>query len=336
MSSVADPGTAPVRPVSGRRVPALTGLRRQGAVPPLVALVAFVAIYAVINPDLFSRFQLQTVANLVAPLALVALAQLLVVIVGGIDISVAAAMSLGNVVFASLAATTSPLLAAGLAILAAVACGAFNGVLVAYARLPAIATTLASAFIFGALAQEVLDRPGGAIPESFTLALSGEVLPYVPAALVWVLVASGVLWAFLNRTALGRRVYGAGSNEEALRATGHDPRVAQMAAFLMAGVLVGIAALLLAGSTATGDPKSGDPYLLSAIAAVALGGARFGGGTGSVSGTVAAAVILGLIGNLLFFAGVNSYWQYVVGSLIIVGVVAVPALTRRRVGKAGA
>lgn len=87
--------------------------------------------------------------------------------------------------------------------------------------------------------------------------------------------------------------------------------------------------MMLASSTVTGDPRSGDPYLLSSIAAVALAGAAFTGGKGSIIGTILAACTLGLIGNLLFFAGVNSYWQYVISALIIVAVVGLPVVWRK-------
>lgn len=327
-------------PARGRGLARLTdgfaGLRRQGAITPLAAFAVMLAVYTAINPDLFTRIQLQTLANLIAPLALVALAELLIVLVGGIDISVGAVMSLAGVIFATQMEDHGAGVAAAEALAAAVACGLLNGALVAYGRLPTIATTLASAFIFGALANEVLDRPGGNVPVEVTNATSGELVPYVPAALVWVLGAGVVLWLILNRTVVGRQIYGAGSSASALRASGHDPRRAQLAAFAIGGALTALAAILLVGSTATGDPKAGDPYLLNAIAAVALGGAAFTGGSGSVSGTIAGAAVLGTIGSLLFFAGIESYWQYVIGSLIIVGVVGLPALTRIVRGRRGA
>ncbi|HEY8583214.1 MAG TPA: ABC transporter permease [Capillimicrobium sp.] len=323
------------RPSAPRRAGALAGLRRQGALAPIAAFAVMIVVYASVNPDLFTRIQLQTLANLVAPLALVALAELLVVLVGGIDISVGAVMSLASVVFATMLGEQPVALAVLAAVGAAIGCGVLNGVLVAYGRLPAIATTLASAFIFGALANEVLDRPGGSVSTEVTNATSGEFLPYVPAALVWVLIAAVALWLVLNRTVLGRQIYGAGSSAAALRTSGHDPRRAQLAAFVIGAILTALAAILLVGSTATGDPKSGDPYLLNAIAAVALGGAAFSGGQGSVSGVVCAAGVLGTIGSLLFFAGINSYWQYVIGSAIIIVVVGLPALVRRARGQAG-
>lgn len=330
--------SAPAIPVPGRlwRSAGMVGLRREGAMAPAAAFLLFLAIYVAINPELLTRFQLQTAANLVAPLALVALGQLLVVLVGGIDISVAAVMSLTNVVFATQLDHASPLVAGALAIVVGMGCGLFNGLLAAYGRLPTIAVTLASSFIFGALATEVLDRPGGAITESVTNATSGELAPYVPIALVWVLAAGVLLWLLLQRTALGRHIYGAGSNADGMRAAGLNARAAQLSAFVLAGALVALGAILLAGSTATGDPKSGEPYLLNAIAAVAVAGASFRGGKGSVVGVICAAAILGLVGNVLFFAGVESYWQYVIGSVIIVLVVGVPVLWRRVRTRTGA
>lgn len=303
-------------------------LRQQPALPAVASLLVFLAVYVAVNPDLFTRFQLQTVANQVAPLALIALGQLLIVIVGGIDISVAGMASLANVVFVSLLDSTSVVLALAGAIGIGVAAGLLNGTLSTIGRLPTIAVTLATAFIFAALAVEVMDRPGGSVSLGIVDATSGELLPYVPIGFFWVALAGVALWLLLNRSVIGRRIYGAGGNPEGLRASGANPDSARLVAFAVGGALVGCGAILLAGASSTGDPRSGDPYLLTSIAAVALGGADFRGGVGSVLGTICAAAVLALIGNFLFFAGIDSYWQYVIGSLVIVAVVGVPAIMR--------
>jgi ribose transport system permease protein len=304
-------------------------LRREGAVAPALAFVVFLAVYIAINPSLLTRFQLQTAANLVVPLALAALGQLVVVIAGGIDISIGAILGLANVVFAT-ATLSLPLPVAVLAAVGAgLACGVFNGVLVAFLRLPAIAVTLASAFIIGSISSEIMDRPGGKVSQAFYLATSGELLPFVPAAAFWLAVLAVLLWLVLQRTAFGRHVYGVGSSAESVQAAGINARLAQLGAFALSGFIVALAAIMLAGSTLTGDPRSGDPYLLSSIAAVALAGASFSGGRGSIVGTIFAACTLGLIGNLLFFAGINSYWQYVISALIVIAVVGLPVIANR-------
>ncbi|MDQ0736868.1 ABC transporter permease [Arthrobacter agilis] len=323
---------APARILRSARIPrsaGITRLRREGAIAPITAFVVFFLVYVIINPELLTRFQLQTAANLVVPLALVALGQLLIVLVGGIDISIGAIMSLCNVVFATQLEIVPVPVAILLAVGVGLACGLFNGLLVAYGGLPAIAVTLASAFIFGSIAREVLDRPGGGITKAIYLATSGELLPYLPVSLVWLSVVAVLLWLLLQRTALGRHIYGVGSNMESVRAAGLNARLTKLLAFGLSGMITSVGAMMLAASTVTGDPRSGDAYLLSSIAAVALAGAAFTGGRGSIIGTVLAACTLGLIGNLLFFAGINSYWQYVISALIIFVVVGLPVVWGR-------
>jgi ribose transport system permease protein len=309
-------------------------LRAEGAVAPFFAFITFIAVYIAINPDLLTRFQLQTAMNLVVPLALATLAQMLIVVVGGIDISIGAMVSLVNVVFA-LATFVMPIPAAvALGIFVGLAAGLLNGFLVAYGRLPAIAVTLATFFIFGAITKELMDRPGGNISYEFFLATSGELLPFVPMSVFWLALIAVALWFVLQRTTLGRHIYAAGSNSHGLEAAGVNSRRTVLIAFGIAGLLTALAGIMLAGSTLTGDPRSGDSYLLNSIAAVALAGVSFAGGRGSILGAILAAFTLGLIGNFLFFAGINSAWQFIVAALILFSVVAVPAavaLIRQRV-----
>ncbi|TXN28752.1 ABC transporter permease [Lacisediminihabitans profunda] len=320
--------TLPTAPSRAWNAHGVTRLRREGAVAPVAAFLVFFIVYVIINPGLLTRFQLQSAANLVVPLALAALGQLIIVLVGGIDISIGAIMSLSNVVFAlSMEHLPVPLaMLAGIG--AGLACGLFNGFLVAYLRLPAIAVTLASAFIIGSITREIMDRPGGGITPAFYLATSGELLPYLPISIFWLAIVGVALWLVLQRSALGRHIYGVGSSADSVRAAGLNARGAQLAAFALSSVIVSFGAIMLAGSTITGDPRSGDSYLLSSIAAVALAGAAFTGGRGSILGTILAACTLGLVGSLLFFAGVNSYWQYVISALIVISVVGVPVIWR--------
>ena len=300
-------------------------LRAEGALAPFLAFAVFLSAYIVINPALLTRFQLQTAMNLVVPLALATLAQMLIVVVGGIDISIGAVLSLVNVVFA-LSTFVMPIPMAILSGLATgVAAGLFNGFLVAYGRLPAIAVTLATFFIFGAITKELMDRPGGNINYDFFLATSGELFPFFPMSLFWLVVIATGLWFVLQRTALGRHIYAAGSNSHGLEAAGVNSRRTVLIAFGISGLLIAVAAIMLAGSTLTGDPRSGDSYLLNSIAGVALAGVSFAGGRGSILGAILAAFTLGLIGNFLFFAGINSAWQFIVAALILFSVVALPA-----------
>lgn len=332
MTTTAPPtptGATPAAPSLPKRLWNAQGpvrLRREGALAPILAFVIFLAVYIIINPELLTRFQLQTAANLVVPLALAALAQMIIVLTGGIDISIGAIMSLSNVVFATTMAFMPTPLAVLCGIGAGLACGLFNGMLVAYGRLPAIAVTLASSFIFASLSREIMDRPGGGVTTEFYLLTSGELLPFVPMSIVWLMLIGVGLWFVLQRTSFGRHIYGVGSNADSVRSAGIDDRRATVGAFALSGVVVALGGIMLAGSTITGDPRSGDPYLLTSIAAVALAGVSFAGGKGSIIGTILAAFTLGLVGSLLFFAGINSYWQYVISALIVIAVVAIPVV----------
>jgi ribose transport system permease protein len=310
----------------------LTRLHREGATSTVVAFVVFLIVYLIVNPGLLTRFQLQSTANLVVPLAIVTIAQLIIVTTGGIDISIGAILSLCNVVFATQIGPLSLPVALVMTLVVGIACGLFNGVFVAYGKLPAIAVTLASAFIIGSISSLILDRPGGALDESVFLATSGEALPFVPIALLWLTLIAVGTWYVLQRTRVGRAIYGVGSSAQAVQAAGLKAQASTLFAFGLSGLLVAFAAIILAGSTMTGDPRSGDSYVLTSIAAVALSGASFAGGKGSILGAILAAVTLGMVGNLLYFAGINSYWQFVINALIVFAVVGLPVIISRTSG----
>ena len=304
-------------------------MRREGVTPVVLAFVVFLVVYLIINPGLLTPLQFMNTANVVVPVALATIAQLIIVTTGGIDISIGAMMSLANVIFATQFALWPWPVAVLMGLGTGLACGLLNGILVAYLRLPAIAVTLATAFIFGALAREILDRPGGALDESVYAVLAGNLVPFIPLAYVWLGLAVVVTWFLLQKTRIGRTVYGVGSSEHAVSSAGMHSRLSVLFAFGLSGLLVGLAAIFLAGSTMTGDPRSGDPYVLITIAAVALSGASFAGGRGSILGAILAAITLTLINKLLFFANINSYWQYVISALIVFAVVGIPVIISR-------
>lgn len=307
----------------------LARLKAQGALAPTVAFAVFIASYIYINPNLLTPFQLQTSANLVVPLALAALAQLIVVISGGIDISLGATMSLVNVTFALAMVDNSIPVALLMAIGVGLVVGLVNGLLIAYGRLPAIAVTLSMFFIVGALTRELMDRPGGGITIEFSRLTSGELIPYVPMSVLWLAVIGTGLWFVMHRTVLGRSIYAAGSSPEGLEATGISHRKTIVSTYVLSSLIVSFAAIMLAGSTLTGDPRAGDAYLLNSIAAVALAGVSFAGGKGSIIGTIFAAMTLALISSMLFFGGVNSNWSFVISALIVIAVVGLPAIVNR-------
>lgn len=314
----------------GQRLPyGVVRMRREGVLPVILASLIFLIVFAIINPKLLTPLQFMNTANVVVPVAIATIAQLIIVLTGGIDISIGAIMSLANVVFA-VQFTNSPwYVALAFGVGTGLVCGLINGVLVAYLRLPAIAVTLATAFIFGAIAREILDRPGGSLSDNFYDAVAGNLFPFMPMGFIWLAVVAVLTWLLLQKTRIGRTVYGVGSSNHAVQASGMRSKLSILFAFGLSGLLMGIAAVILAGATLTGDPRSGDPYVLTTIAAVALSGASFAGGRGSILGAILAAITLTLVSKLLFFAEINSYWQYVINALIVFAVVGIPVIVSK-------
>lgn len=301
-----------------------TRIRRSSSTVPVLALAVFVAVYSGVNPSLLTRFQLQTSMQDITPLALVAMAEMLVVLTAGIDLSIAGLMCFADVVFVRVDMDHGVAIALAVTILLGAVCGTANGLLVAFLRLPTVVVTLASSFVFGALALEVMYAPGGVVTNGGLTVTTGELLPYVPIGFAWLLIIGGLLWFLLNRTVVGRSIYGIGSNSAAVQAGGLHPRLARITAFAAGGSTTSLAAVTLAGQSASGDPRVGVPYLLLGIAAVAVGGVSFSGGAGTLLGATCGATILALTGSLLFFAGITDAWQYIIGALIIVVAVALP------------
>lgn len=306
----------------------LNRMKTQGATAPTVAFAVFIASYIYINPNLLTPFQLQTSANLIAPLALAALAQLIVVISGGIDISIGATMGLVNVSFALAMIENSASISVAMGLAVGALVGLVNGLLIAYGRLPAIAVTLSMFFIVGAITRELMDRPGGGVTFEFSRVVGGELIPFVPSAFLWLTGIAIALWWVMHRTVLGRSIFAAGSSPEGLEATGISYQKTILATYIISGLIAAMGAIILAGTTLTGDPRAGDAYLLNSIAAVALAGVSFAGGRGSILGTILAAMTLALISSLLFFAGINSNWSFVISALIVIAVVSIPAVVR--------
>jgi ribose transport system permease protein len=296
--------------------------RRYPSMTAVAALAIVLVVYARANPNWYSEFNLQTAFGSITPIALVALAQLVVVLIGGIDISLASIVSLANVVFVQIVQEQSAVLALLIALAVGLLCGLANGLASSYLKLPALIVTLATSFVFAAFAVWVQDRPGGLVPFDVMDAVNGRLLPYVPMAAVWLFGVAIVLQLLLRRTTLGRGIYGFGSSVSGVEAAGLRSRTIQISAFVIAGSLAAGAGIFLAASTGTGDPRFGVPYLLLGVTAVAIGGASFAGGAGTVLGTLAGSAVLGLIGSVLYFVRIMDAWQWVIGAVIIVASVA--------------
>jgi ribose transport system permease protein len=195
--------------------------------------------------------------------------------------------------------------------------GLVNGYVVAYLGLESIAATLASYITLTGVALVILSAPGGVIPESFSSPLTSLIGGQIPAALI-ALIALALLWVVIRRTRYGVGLFAIGADESAAAMSGVRTRAVKITTYALAGLMYALAGLYYSAEVGTGDPNAGQPFLLTAFAAAALGGASFAGGRGSVIGTIFGAGVLTLIPKVLFVLGVDSFYTSVVQGIVLV------------------
>jgi ribose transport system permease protein len=310
-------------------------LRRQSYLFALLLLVLAVAVNYWYQPNFFRLRVLSGNLRTYLPLMILAAGQTIVVIAGGIDLSVGAIVSLSNVV-AVRALGTDPSpgqigLALALAVGAGLAAGALNGFCVAYGRLQPIVTTFASSFVIGGLALRIMPSPGGLVPEGLSAPYRSNPLG-VPLTL-WVAAALIGLWGLVRLTRFRRYLYAVGGAPAAAYATGVPVSLVRLSSYLISGGMAALAGIALTLSTTTGDALIGNPMTLGSIVAVVLGGTRLSGGQGGVTGSLIGVLVLGMVRSIIAFSNVPLWWQTLADSLIILIALAGPGLVaalRRR------
>lgn len=302
----------------------------------LVTLGALIALFVtnlVLQPNLITPGVLKSNLTVFLPLVLVAIGQTYVVLGGDIDLSVGATVALVNVVTVSaIAATAGDAsgvlfgIAAGLG--TGLACGLANGVLVGVLRFQPIVTTFATGIIFSGLALYVMPQAGVPVPPLYWRGYAGSLLG-VPTVL-WIFIGALIVIAFIARRPLFKHFAAVGGQRNAAFQTGLRVARIRIAAYVVCALFAAVASLCLTGETASGDPLMGRLLALSSISAVVLGGTALAGGSGSAFGSVLGALVLGMIGNVIFFAGLPFDYQTLIQGLIILAALAGGVLVSRR------
>lgn len=322
MSAV--PETARGQP--GRLYGAVQWRRNRGLHGLFAVVLCFLVAYAFLFPGVLGLAGFSKFTQSWFPLALVAMAQAMIMLAGGISLAIGAMVSLGAVIAAT--TMTGPLGVAGgtlAVLLAGGGIGVATGFIVVRLRLPAIVVTLAGSFIIAGAALLVLPRPGGAIPDWLSVALAGN-LPTAFGLLVLVAVA----WKLYLATPLGLSLYAAGENPVGAFRSGVPIDAARIGAYGLSGVLSTGAGLFVAAQTGSGDPVIGQAFTLNSIAAAVLGGIGFLGGRGTMRGALAGSLLLSVMISVMFFLGFTPVAQYVAQGLIIIVAVALPQFRRGR------
>ncbi|MGH7212399.1 MAG: ABC transporter permease, partial [Acetobacteraceae bacterium] len=260
------------------------------------------------------------------------IAQTLVVLTRGIDLSLGGIIDLANAT-AAITLGGSPgsmVLWSAVVLLIGAACGLVNGLLVGIGRLQPILVTLATLSIYQGLAIRVLPQPGGQVPEGYTAVLAN---PFGPWSLLYIAALAGG-WAAFRRTRLGVAVYAVGNDPLAAQANGIPARRVVILTYVLAGTLSAAGGLFLAASATAGDATTGNGFILTSIVAVVLGGISLFGGRGSAVGAIMGAFVINMIVNILFFAHIDPLYQaFYEGLFLVIAVLAANAIglaARRR------
>lgn len=299
---------------------------------PFASVIALFIALSIVSPYFLTLQNLSSVARQIAVINIIALGMTLIMISGGIDISVGSVMAFAGICGTMLLHAGYGLPASILgAVVAGAAWGLVNSLIVTLLHVSPFIATLGT---MGAARGLTLVMTGGLpvvnLPESFGRLGDGNVLRVVPVPLA-LLSALAVLTGFiLKYTRMGRYAYAIGSNIEAVRYAGIPVKRYLVSIYVFCGALTGLAGMIESSRLMTGQPTTGQGYELSVIAAVVIGGASLSGGEGTVTGTMAGAVLMGLISNGSNLLGISPFWQQVVIGSIIVLAVAVDEIRKRR------
>jgi ribose transport system permease protein len=298
--------------------------------PVVVFFVALLVVYWYLNPALLTPSSAVQLSVQFLPLILASMAQAAIMLTAGIDLSIGAAISVATVVFASIAGSSLDTAAVALvaALAAGLAMGAVTGVLVAYAKLPPIIVTLATASLWSGVALFILSQPGGQVPGGLVQIYNGYSGPW-PIALALIALA-GLIWIVVRNTPFGMSIYAVGNNEAGAFAGGVNVRRTKIGTYTLAGLFTAAAGVSIAVQTGTGDPTIGTPYTLNSITAAVLGGVSFFGGVGEMKGAVLGALLLGILLNTLFFTGISPFFQFILQGALLVVAISLKALTVSR------
>ncbi|WP_223153930.1 ABC transporter permease [Bradyrhizobium japonicum] len=287
------------------------------------AIVAGLAGY---SPHFLDQQNIWNVTNQLAALVAAALAQLFVVIIGGLDLSVGSVASLSTCIVAT---SESMWVGVGVSLLLGGLVGAANGVGVGVFRVHPIIMTLATMAIVQGVALAWLPIPGGKVPEVL-LAVSQGGIVGIPYSTIWIASLCGAASLALNRTRFGVHLYALGASQTNAFLNGLRAVRLTIAAYSLSGVLAAVAGIYLSTRVASGDPNIGVGLSLQSITAVALGGVQLAGAVGSVAGVLLGAVTLGLLDNGMNLLGVSGFVQSIVsGSVLLVAICLQP---RQQIG----
>jgi ribose transport system permease protein len=307
--------------------------------PALFAFVLFaiaIVINLILQPNMFAKETLNSNMRVFLPIILLSVGQAIVLLGGGIDISVGGIVAIVNTVLATrVGLDGSPekmwqyifvSLCAGLL------AGAINGSFVAYLRLQPIITTYATSFLYAGFALFILPNPGGGIPASIAALYRNSTPLGLPLAF-YVIAIVLLIWNYISSTRYGKYLYAVGGRAQAAYETAVPVTWVQFSTYVISGLMAALSGIAITMLSGSGNGEIGGPMTLNSITAVVIGGNAMSGGVGGVAGPIMGAITLGIIQNIISFARIDTWWETFFKAAIIVVALAAPGainLLRRR------
>ena len=299
---------------------------------PFGTLVALVTGLAIASPHFLTGPNLTTVIRQTTVINIMALGMTLIIIAGGIDLSVGSILAFGGFVgTSSLARGYSIPAAIAIGIAAGTLCGLVNGVLIAQLKVNPFIVTLGTMGIYRGVVLLISNGlPVHEIPLKFAFLGSGTDMFGIPVVLWVLLVCAAAMHILLEHTRLGRYAFSIGSNPDAAFYAGIPVAFNIVCVYAIAGGLTGLSGMIEASRLMSGQPTAGNGYELQAIAAVVIAGGSLRGGEGTVLGTLIGAFIMGLLSDGSDLLGINPYWQQVIIGAVIILAVWLDEVRKRR------
>lgn len=299
--------------------------------PAIVSILLFFmlsALTCILQPQAMSLSWINLKAEAAITLILAAIGETLVLLIGGIDLSIAGIISLTNSFSAMymLDSSASILSVSLICVLMGLGVGLFNGIVIQKFKIQPFIVTFSTWFICGGLAYLVLPKDGGRPPARFTEAMVVKIGGKLSIAVLMIMLLC-IVWLYFKKTRLGINLYAVGSNDKAASLNGINVFRVKLFAYAMSGAFAALAGLYRTASVTSGSPTAGEPFFNQAIAASVIGGTLLTGGRGGVLGTIFGALVLKMISDILVFAGVSSYWSTLFQGLLLIVAVLISTVS---------
>jgi ribose transport system permease protein len=306
--------------------------RNRNLIVPLVSLAGLVVYFGIRNPAFLSVTSAQNIARQMAFLTVLAMAGTFVILIGGIDLSVAANATLAGILVATWIDDRGGAVAILLTIICCGLVGFVNGAVTIALRVPSFLVTLGMLSVLDGISNTISD--GG--PVSFRSSLlstlvNREAIPEIPNGALIAAVLTALLSVLAFATTFGRHIYAVGGNERAARIAGVRVQAVKLAVFTLAGMLAGVAGIIFTGQASVGVPMGAGPSLLNSIAAIVVGGTALSGGVGGPHRTLLGALVIVILSSGMDITAIAPYTQLIVKGLVVIIAVAL-TIDRRRYG----